>query len=311
MKKYALLIALCAVAAALVIVWGVSDPTPDNGAAPEKIALVLTEDTGTYIMKLKSGAQDAATGRGAELSVFVARDALPQQVISGGYWAVILTADTGIPLDAARTALGGTRLVLIGGEGGDCAVLSDPFSEGRGAVAALAVPAGGTVVLLADGGDWADSDGLADGNGAANSSALPDVNSAGRLSGALDALASMDCNTVTLPANDAAWAQIASLSPAALIAVSDTATTAAIGAKLSGLLDASLPLSGFAGGDAIAEPLETGLADALTAPVPYAMGYQAVSAAFTGKGALIPGRAITLETLFDSENASIAFPLLQ
>lgn len=287
MKKYALLALLCAVAAAVVIAWGLGDPSQGSDAPKARVALVLARDTGTYIMKLKSGAQDAATDQQAELSIFVAQGALPEQVLSGGYTAVILDVESGIPMSDAQKALPDVPLVSIGGMGGDYTVLPDPLGDGRLAAAAISIPAGGRVALL--GGE-----------------AEPE-----RLSGALSALSGMECLTLAYREGGEVFEQIASLSPNAVIALTEQATLQAAEARSSGLLPGNIALSGFAQGDAASELLESGALDALTVPVPYATGYQAVTAAMTQKSVTTGGRAITLETLFDAENVAIVFPLLQ
>ena len=97
-----------------------------------------------------------------------------------------------------------------------------------------------------------------------------------------------------------------------VLALGNAATDHAIQMKENGQIAQEVPLFGI-GRPMEVENLENGTAQALLYQSYFTLGYRAfqkLNGSVTSSNGQVPYQVITLETLYDSENVSYVFPLL-
>ncbi len=281
MKKFLCLSLVCLAGAAALMFTTLHRP-PDGGdaGAPARVALLAANETGTFYMQLKQGAQDAAENLSAALAIeIIGVDGLEDRIAElaeDGMEAAIVYCEDGKLTKDALSALRAADIgsvTLLGSEG-DRAVLSDLETDAR-ALADAARAAGCDRALLA-------------GENAALAAAFANVWNG-------ETLAEDGVSTENARPGDC------------IIALTAEATRAAMART------ADIPLFGVDTGETRAEDLETGMIDGMLLPRPYAMGYRALEAALaSGKGTIyVPAKLVTPGTMYLPENVGIVYPLIQ
>lgn len=292
MRRTVIFSLACAVLAIILIVWGFSAGTTAPPAAQVSGALLLVEnDTGTYLMQLRKGLQEAIAERGGTLSLERLSDAegADRRTSTEGFNAVYLLSDHPEQhLPALRQK--GLPVIVLGKElRGETCVLPDELKGGQALGEYIAsLPGQGELLVVGNRGDPLESlrlKGL--------------ESAAGDLSYALVLPEELDGEALARAAF--------------VLALSDAA------------LDAVLPLRGREGPplfcfDAASDRLalmEEGRLDGVSADDPYALGYIA--------GSLIddmikdsdkpflrlsPRRLVTRDTMYEAANVKLMFPLL-
>ena len=281
MKKMLLLSLLCVAAAAILMLTNLnpSSATPNAGTA-RRVALLAANETGTFYMQLKQGAQDAAGNLNASLVVeIIGVDGLDRQIASlaedGVDAAIVYSDDENLIIDAL-SALdeAGIASVTLNGAAGDRAILNDPDADAN-MLADAAREAGCNRALV-----LGENTALGEAFGRA-------------WIGAMVAIGDIGAADVQ-PGN-------------CIVALTAEATRNAMAR------DVNIPLFGMDTGETRAADLETGKIDGLLLPRPYAVGYRAVEAAMAdGRVVLyVTGKLVTPETMYNPENVGIVFPLIQ
>ncbi|MDD3411591.1 MAG: substrate-binding domain-containing protein, partial [Eubacteriales bacterium] len=254
--------------------------------------LMLTQtDTGSYLLQLRNGVEDAASELGARLTVATfSGDALSQLTAlkENGISAVLFypTDDTALPSVKAACEALSLPLTLLGRAADGFAYAASGEREAGALAAQEARRLGGGQAVVLDG-------------------------SGRRLEGAKEAGGSI----VLESGEPGTWSQAAHrlLSEGACVAaLTEEATLAAAEWKQSGLLTCAIV--GMDPGPERAALLENGTLAAEVLPVPYAIGYAGMKAACQPETAVsrqtLAPRLITLETLYDARNVKLSFPLI-
>lgn len=143
MKKPVMISGACILVTALLLFWGFGQTEPNAETPKASYALVVEDDTGTFVMQLRKGMQAAADG--ASVSILNAADTEPR----GGYQAIFLLADAlpsafkGLPILYINRIVSGNYCVRTDDEGAALALLER----------ALEMAPAGEVVLICDGAD--------------------------------------------------------------------------------------------------------------------------------------------------------------
>lgn len=281
MKKLLLLSLFCLAGAAALMLTTLSrsSSVSDAGEA-RRVALLAANETGTFYMQLKQGAQDAAENLDAALVIeIIGASGLGNQIAGlaedGVAAAIVYCEDGNLTADAlSALEAAGIASVTVLDAAGDRAILSDVDADAA-ALADAAREAGcGRALIVGENAALAEAF-----EKAWNGEILyvDDVGAAAVRPG--------DC----------------------VVALTAEATRIAMARA------ADVPLFGVDTGEAGAEDLETGNIDALLLPRPYAIGYLAVEAALAGgKGTTyVSAKLVTPETMYLPENVGIVFPLIQ
>ena len=292
MRRTAIFALICAALAAGLIIWGLG---ASDGARPaERIqgALLLVEDdTGTYLMQLRKGLQEAVQERGGTLSVERLADLDPvnRQASYENYSAIYLLSQK--PENYLPALYGKDIPVIVLGKEirGEICALPDEEAGGRalGAHAAALFP-GGHVLII--------------GNELETRDTL-------RLKGIMAGLSGLSSALLAPDALDRAG----TLQPDAILALSDTSLDAALALRGQD----STALFGFDAAETRLALMESGELHGIAADDPYALGYIAGSMLDDiledgGKPfvRLSPRRLVTRETMYDAANVKLIFPLL-
>lgn len=294
MRRTAIFALICAALAAALIIWGFS--ADDSSRAPAQVqvqgALLLVEDdTGTYLMQLRKGLQEAVQERGGTLSVERLADlgTADRQTSYESFSALYLLSEK--PEDYLPALHGkGLPVIVLGKEvRGEVCVLPDEEAGGKalGEHAAALFP-GGNVLIIGD--DRNDREAL-------------------RLKGIIAGLSGL---SRTLFAPDA-LDRVRIARPDVILALSDASLDAAL--TLRG--QDGPPLFGFDAADARLALMESGELEGIAADDPYALGYIAGNlmddiVENDGKPfvRLSPRRLVTRKTMYDAANVKLMFPLL-
>ncbi len=287
MNKTWIICILCLILAGLLMAWGLGGQTETEKSGARYVALIA-DDLGTEVLQFKQGAQAASDELGADIRFLTAREPGDEGLLQLAREAEALNPDGLILPGGAQGALGYAEeaqipVVCLFDEGDAPSISTDWLSLGRqmgqaakdgGATGFCAFYGGGEreLLLLA---------GLRE--------ALP-----GLITARCDA-SEMPGLIEELPEGCAAFA----LNPGLTLA----AAQAPHGAT---------PLYGVDPGEARVALLRGGDAEGLALEMPYAQGYLAVMALRPGgKPQPAPARVVTRETMYDSENVKLMFPLLQ
>lgn len=284
MKKPIIISVLCVALTIVLLLWGFRQSETAQPKAAESYALVIANDTGSFVMQLRKGLQQAANESGATLAVCTLAEAAKMTGLSGA----ILWLDD--PAEALNR-LSGVPVVVVGQslDGVPC-VLGDDQSGGEQLLEhALALCPAKAILLICD-----DED-----------------EHALRRSAAARALAAQR------GVDAAPYGEPLPLSSKYLtaVALSPRATRALIAMKREGLFS-GLALGVDTGDDRV-ENLESGMMTAMALDSPYAMGYIAFQKARAlheggpAESAVTRVLLATQSNMYLSENVKQVFPLLQ
>lgn len=307
MKRPLIICALCLAASLAVMVFGFHTAPAAAPAQTRTFTLLTQEDTGSFLLQLRYGAQTAAADAGDLLvTATLNRDDPAAQVkglASDGVAAVLLYGSDDTLAAQVTAACEAERLPLV---------LLDRDSETAPCVATDETQAGALAARQAKLTHAPELLFAYDGTPAA----------AKRLRGAADALGlpvsalhgwMCDGADAPLPEDAAALARRG----ACVVALTGDATLAAVRLKTGGTLGAGNPIIGADPGESRAALLESGAAVALVLPAPYTIGYRGyrLAESLLGGGdsasvTVVPA-LITLDNLYSPQNVKIAFPLMQ
>lgn len=292
MRRTVIFALICAALAAGLIIWGLraSDGAPSAAKIPDALLLV-EDDTGTYLMQLRKGLQEAVQERGGTLSVERLADLDPANLQTSyeGFSAIYLLSEK--PEDYLPALQGkGFHVILLGKEvRGEICALPDEEAGGRalGEHAAALFPGGNVLIIGND----------------------RDAREALRREGIISGLSGL---THTIIAPDA-LDRVRIARPDAILALSDISLDAALALRGQD----GPPLFGFDAADARLALMESGELAGISADDPYAMGYIAGSMLDDileddGKPfvRLSPRRLVIRNTMYDAANVKLIFPLL-
>lgn len=307
MKRPVLIAVLCLCASLVVMFVGFHDTQGSSPVKTHTIALLTQEDTGSFLLQLRYGAEAAASEAKDKLTMVTLNRNDPAGQIAelqtDGIAAILLYAgdDALVAAVTKACAADDVPLALLDRTAPEtpCAA-SDDVLMGRLA-AGQAQFLSATRILFLTGKDTAAGQ---------------------RLQGAKDALG----KTLAASINWADWADASSLpndvriladQNAVVIALTGEATLAAVHLREQGLLGVDNPIIGIDANPEDVTLLEQGLAAALVLPAPYTMGYRGCALAIAAleggsvTSVMVEPRLITLSNLYSARNVSIAFPLLQ
>lgn len=262
-----------------------------QGGAPlpreRAVMLVTDDDTGSFFLQLKEGAQAACAEAGALLRTVVLPQGDPCPAVEAELAdavLVFLSGRAGRESAVRCVERHGLPYRVVGGDG--------PFSvrmdeEGGGALLAGAIPANHTPAVVY---------------------ASDDADTMRRLKGAqsvLGGLAAIRLDTAGEAPRELFFVR-------ACLALDEKATAFIAQQKKEGRLPASLLVFGCDTGASRIDDLESGTVYAMLMQEPYSLGHQAVRAMMTGRPAPPPrGKVVLRKTMFSSENVRLMFPLIQ
>ncbi len=292
MRRTVIFALICAALAAGLIIWGFNAEDGMRPASKIQGALLLVEDdTGTYLMQLRKGLQEAVQERGGTLSVERLSDLDPvnRKTSYENFSALYLLSEKPENYLPALHDKGLPVIVLGKEVRGEICALPDEEAGGRtlGAHAAGLFP-GGSVLII--GNELEARDTL-------------------RLKGIMAGLSGL---SYSILAPDALH-RAGTLQPDAILALSDISLDAAL--ALHG--QDGTALFGFDAAETRLALMESGELNGIAADDPYALGYIAGSMLddilddddkpFVR---LSPRRLVTRENMYDAANVKLIFPLL-
>lgn len=297
MKQPLIICLVCIMLAAGLFIWGFGASPATSPAVPERqYALLIESDTGTFLMQLRKGAQEAAAEQGARvflenLEADVAAQA--RSLSARGITAALLLLSDPLPVCHAL-AEEGVPYVVVGEElRGQICVMADDAEAGKALLErALSMVEPAQVLLLTD---------------------PADTHAHARANGAEVLRQKQQVSTLAWPQDASAMAGYH-----ALVATNASITRALADMKSSGALPQSTTVLGVDTGDLRVTDLESGLVQAMIVDNPYALGYVALQKALlANEESLQPSFFTCASTLIDlsnmylSENVKLVFPLLQ
>jgi ABC-type sugar transport system substrate-binding protein len=307
-KKPIILCIICLLAALLIMFYGFQTPQESAARQTNTLALLTQEDTGSFLLQLRYGAQAAAKEAQDTLTVAtLAPDDLATQINAlkeDGVKAVLLYGASDTLITQVRLVCEAALLpvVLLDREEPDVACVANDEAE-AGALAtrqALALGAKRLIFLTGE-----------------NDVALE------RLRGAADALGEENAGMATFlnwAGADTQWTSVLQQAVdggACIVTLTSEATLGAVQMLQDGKLTSQNAIIGMDPGSDRVTLLENGIVEGLVLPAPYAMGYSGYMAA----EALLSGgqmteeytqpQLVTLDNLYNPENVKLAFPLLQ
>ncbi len=307
MKKPVLIALLCLCASLVVMFFGFRGTPQSAPAKTHSITLLTQEDTGSFLLQLRYGAEAACNGTGDKLSVLTLdpKDTAGQieELSKDDISAILLYAgDDALVSEVAQACdEENLPLVLLGrtAENVSCAA-SDEIMAGRLAVQQARSLNATRVICMTDNSDLTVS----------------------RMDGVMDEFASNPDNVLRWDG----WQNAQTMTEdvlrfaeqgAAVIALSEDATLAAVKMRSEGLLGSGTLIIAIEANPDQIDLLEKGVLSALILPAPYTISYRGCGmaiAALNGsalKSVLIQPKQITLDNLYSAENVNITFPLLQ
>ena len=296
MRKPFVLSLLCVLGALSLFFWGFNPQSPPSPAAESRYILLIDNDTGTFLMQLRKGMQEAAAMQGAQLSVsIVAEDPAAQaaELSASAPTAVLLLLSDPSPMLAALEAEGIPALVINQTLRGYVCVVSDDQKAGEALVQyALTLAMPDQILLLTD---------------------AQDPRADERAKGGAEL--TRRSGIQTLPWTDG---MMIPKGFRAIVALSSRATLALTNAKSSGTIAVDCQVLGIDPGDTKVQALEKGWGLALAIDNPYAMGYVSIEKAQQLAAGTLPpsvnlcaAAIIHTDNMYLSENVKLIFPLLQ
>jgi len=307
MKRPVIISVLCLIASLAVMFFGFRGSQAKTPAKTKTITLLTQEDTGSFLLQLRYGAEAAAAEVGDKLSISTLNRDDPATQIAAlqadGIAAILLYGSDDALTRQVKAVCKELRLpltLLDREEVGSACVATDETLAGTLAVQRVQTLGVTDVVFLTD-----------------NS-----LMAAKRLRGATDALegslADVEIwdgwtNATALPEK----VQKLTARGACVIALTGDATLAALRLQANGLLNAANAIIGMDPGSDRVSLVENGQVSALILPAPYTMGYRGYRLAETmlhggkAESVTVEPKLITLTNLYSPENVKVAFPLLQ
>ena len=294
MKRVLMLSGICILLAVGLMLWGFAEPAPIRRALAPHALLLVDDDTGSFLMQLRKGLQEAVGELEGRLSLETVAS-LPQgQLDTAPYTAVYLwMAD---PLPYAQALREQAVPVIVLGQalrGEYCLVFDEAQGVRQLGLLAQRQRRPGSAALVADSADPAQAVRLA--------SAQALMGDAPYLLQSPDALD-------PAPLREAAY----------VLALSGRAVDRLAELKLAGLLPEGLPIFGVEAEENRVRYMEAGLLQGVAVTSPYAMGYAAgdalrLIAINDFKPALrqLGMQLVTAETMYDAQHVKEIFPLLQ
>ncbi len=295
MRKPILIAIVCVAASLCLLFFGFTFSAPKTETPSPSYALLIQDDTGTFLMQLRKGMQEAAAAQGARLAVETLSTDLTAQaqaLADQGITGALLWMDDPRPM---VTACEEAQLpcIVIGQEirGQICVLSEDSWAGFLLMERAYALREDGQSIGLI-----AQED---------------DLHAKDRISGAHTLIQRS-------PVKVLPWPQEASALEAydVLVAFTGEATAALADMKAAGLLAPGCQVLGVDTGDRRTEDLESGSVQAMIFDNPYAMGYMSIEKA-KDLETLSPSvhtctpSLIDTETMYLMENVKQVFPLLQ
>lgn len=296
MKKPLIIGLICLVASAALLIWGFQSPASPSSAPQRQVVLLIENDTGSFLMQLRKGMQEAASALDVRITV---EKALPDPLAQvralaeeGADAALLLLADPKPLLSALEEAK--FPVVLIGQTvRGQVCVTGDDRACGEALVSRALALAEPSRVL------WLTQD--------------TDPRGLERTDGAMAQLKQKGIAILPWPQSPQTLA-----SYGAVAASTQAITQELANLKSTGSLGPGVSVLGMDTGDSRVADLEDGHVQVMAMDSPYAMGYTAIG--------LIPSLVaqklapslhlcrITLvdpSTMYLAENVKLVFPLLQ
>ncbi len=296
MKKPVLVSLLCVLAVLALLVWGFRAQKVVSRPVEKQYVLLVESDTGSFLMQLRKGIQEAAALHNARVTVQNAH--LPplemaRQLADGGVSAAMLLLSQPEPMAEALSQAGIPAVVVTEALPQYLCVASDDFQAGAALMdRALALAEPSRILLIT-----AEGDARAQSRAAGAQAQYQDQPVAVQhwLPGG------------PLPTGD----QV-------VIATNSALTHLLAAAKLDGDFSKDCQVLGVDTGDHRVSDLESGLVSALLMDNPYAMGYTAMTQAMLlSQGAASPTThrlavpLIDISNMYLMENVKMVFPLLQ
>lgn len=296
MKKPLFISLICLVASAALLIWGFQSPGAPASAPQRQVTLLIENDTGSFLMQLRKGMQEAAPAWDVRITVEKALADPTAQALElaerGVDAALLLLQDPQPMLVALETAKIPALLIGQTVRGQVCVTGDDPACGEALLQRALALAEPSRVLWLTQ-----DSD----------------PRSLERTEGAKALLGRKGISL--LP-----WPQSAETLSAfdAVVASTGAITQELAGLKSAGTLGPGVAVLGMDTGDNRVADLEEGRVQVMAMDSPYAMGYAAVGLTPSLiAGELAPSLHLCRITLVDpatmylAENVKLVFPLLQ
>ena len=307
MKKPVLIALLCLCASLVVMFFGFHGTPQSVPAKTHSITLLTQEDTGSFLLQLRYGAEAACNEAGDKLSVMTLdpKDTAGQiqELSKDDVSAILLYAGNDALVSEVTQACDKENLplVLLGRtvENVSCAA-SDEIMAGKLAAQQAKSLNATRVICMTDQSTLAES----------------------RMGGVMNEFESNPDDVLQWDGWQNAQtmtedARLFTEQGAAVIALSGDATLAAVKMRREGSLGSGTLIIGIEGNPDNIELLEKGLLSALILPAPYTISYRGCGmaiAALNGnalKSVLVQPKQITLDNLYSAENVNITFPLLQ
>lgn len=296
MKKPVLISLVCLLGAMALLVWGFGEQQPDPAPAQSHYVLLIENDTGTFLMQLRKGMQEAAAMQGARLTVQAAFGdprAQAAELAKSDTTAALLLLSDPTPMLAALSEVGIPALLVGATLRAQVCVITDDAKAGAELMQRALLMAEPTRILLVTDGE--------------------DARARERTLGAAELSKQNGIQTF-------AWMEGKPLPQGfdCFVAMGSRVTQALASAKESGALPMDALLLGVDTGDNRAKDLESGCVSALVMDNPYAMGFVAIEKARQlSQGLLVPSLHTCVPVLIEpqnmylSENVKMVFPLLQ
>jgi ABC-type sugar transport system substrate-binding protein len=281
MKKSLLFSVVLVICALLVMFFGFDPASQGTPKDAGPMVLMVSNDTGAFLLQLRQGAQQAATEAGSTLSLEIVTPKTLQSAAAKwagrGTEAALLLLAEGELLQQAQAELQAQHVpaVVIQGQGESTPGIAADERQSGELLGGFAKDYD-LIYLVGD---------------------APQ-----RRQGALDALTQKTViadGSLPLPGDNAC-----------VLALTEAETLRLADLKAQGKLSA--PIAGVDPGEERVALMEQGWVAALVCQSPYAMGYAAVNAALSHREGvtLVPWRLVLSDEMYAAENVKLMFPLL-
>ena len=281
MRRSIVISAVMVVCVLILLLFGFDSQSADVAASPGPAVLLVEDDTGSFLLQVKQGAQQAATQAGCILSQETLQDeSLAETALRWGQRkasaALLLMDDAELREKAAEAFVSAGVPVVSIRDGGTRKGYAAMDEQQAGVLLAKAAQMYARVYLIGD--------------------------SPQRLEGALSVLSRDQVEIGSLPAQG---------ENACVIALTGEETRRLAALRQSGVLTASL--IGMDPGEDRVQLMSSGAVDALAMETPYALGYMAMNMALSGesKACLLPYQLVVPSEMYEAKNVKLMFPLLR
>lgn len=296
MRKPMTISLICIGISIALLLWGFGTPPAQPAALVPHYVLCIENDTGSFLLQLRKGLQEAAGEQGVRLTTEIltgTRQAYAAGLAERGVGAVLLLLSDPLPMCQALEAEGIPSVVVNHSLRGQTCVGADDSQAGKDLLTRGLELSPGKVALLQDEGDPL---------------------SKARAEGAAALLKAQPRATAL------AWPQEAGdlREYTAIIGTTSAITRTLAGWKGGGLLPKDCLVLGMDTGDSRVQDLEEGVVTVMAFDDPYAMGYLAFAKAVQGAAGqgqpslqTCSSTLVDLDNMYDIENVKLVFPLLQ